>query len=109
MLETDDDGYYVFSVAPDIVVHQRRTDVNNLLVVEIKKASNTESKEYDNLKLQLFTKPKDGGNGFGDNHYSGYGYKLGAWAVAKDLELTNRELKIVKQFKNGIGTIIAQP
>jgi hypothetical protein len=100
-LEADDDGYYVFSVAPDIVVHQRRTDVNNLLVVEIKKASNAEPKEYDNLKLELFTKSKDGGKG--------YGYKLGAWVVAKDLDLTKRELKIVKQFKDGIGTILAEP
>src|SRR5664280_1181499 len=29
--DPDEDGFYDFSVAPDIVVHQRTTDVNNLL------------------------------------------------------------------------------
>jgi len=95
-LKADDDGYYVFSVAPDIVVHQRRTDINNLLVVEIKKESNTESEEYDSLKLELFTKPKH------DNR--GYGYKFGAKIVAEDEETVRRELKIVMQYKNGERT-----
>jgi len=99
-LKADGDGYYVFSVAPDIVIHQRRTDINNLLVVEIKKESNTESEEYDGLKLELFTKSK--------HDERGYGYKFGAWVVAEDLKPAKRELKIVKQYKDGIGTVLAE-
>ena len=93
-LEANEDGFYVFTVAPDIVVHQRRTDVNNLLVVEVKKRSNHEPEEYDALKLELFTTPKVG--------QSGYGYKLGAWIVAEDeWEPDKRRLLIDKRYKDG--------
>lgn len=92
--ESDDDDFNVFSVAPDIVVHQRRTDANNLLVVEIKKRSNPESEEYDDLKLKLFTESK---------YDEGYGYKLGAWIVAEDeCDPAKRELKIIRQYKSEI-------
>jgi len=90
----DDDDFYVFSVAPDIVVHQRKTDINNLLVVEIKKRSNPESEEYDDLKLKLFTESK---------YDEGYGYKLGAWIVAEDeCDPAKRELKIIRKYKSEI-------
>jgi hypothetical protein len=97
-LKTDGDGYYVFSVAPDILVHQRRTDDNNLLVVEIKKRSNPETDKYDGLKLELFTKSKQTNKG--------YGYKFGAWVVAEDelCDPTKRELKIIMRYEDGIGT-----
>lgn len=95
-LVANDDGFYVFSVAPDIVVHQRHTDVNNLLVVEIKKRSNPETEKYDDLKLKLFTKPKEG--------EIGYGYRNGAWVVAEDKITPNkRRLRICKRFENGVG------
>lgn len=95
-LEADDDGFYVFSVAPDIVVHQRRTDVNNLLVVEVKKRSNPETEKYDGLKLELFSRPKEDDRG--------YGYKFGAWVVAEDeWHPDERRLRLLKQFKDGIG------
>ena len=42
------------TVFPDIVVHQRNTDKNNLLVLEMKKPG--EDLAYDNLKLQAFRK-----------------------------------------------------
>ena len=58
---SDEDGWFVFSVAPDIVVHKRRSDEFNLMVIELKKASNTESSEYDGLKLSLFTQLGDEG------------------------------------------------
>jgi len=100
-LEADDDGFYVFSVAPDIVVHQRRTDVNNLLVVEIKKRSNPETEEYDNLKLELFTKSKQDAKG--------YGYEFGAWVVAEDeCKPEERRLKILAQYQNGYGKVLAK-
>ncbi len=95
-LEADDDGFYVFSVAPDIIVHERLTD-NNLLVVEVKKKSSREIPKYDELKLELFTKPKQ--------DESGYGYKFGAWVVVEDkCSPKYRELRIVKKYKDGIGT-----
>jgi len=95
-LEADDDGFYVFSIAPDILVHQRKTDANNLLVIEVKKRSNPETEEYDLLKLELFTKSKA--------DKMGYAYKFGAWVVAEDeWQPEDRRLRIVKQFENGVG------
>ena len=99
-LEADEDGFYVFSVAPDIVVHQRRTDVNNLLVVEIKKRSNPETEKYDKLKLELFTRSKEDEKGFG--------YRFGAWVVAEDERHPDeRELRIIAQYQNGEGKVPA--
>lgn len=92
----EEDGFYVFSVAPDIVVHQRNGDERNRLVIEIKKRSNNEPPNYDLLKLKLFTDPADG---------KGYGYSFGAWVIAEDecapedrcinigMKLVNPELK----------------
>jgi len=94
----DEDGFYVFSIAPDIVVHQRGTNAKNLLVVEIKKRSNPESEAYDDLKLKLFTESK---------YDEGYGYKFGAWVVAEDVdEMANRRLNIIKQYKDGKGGLL---
>lgn len=98
-LVADEDGFYVFSIAPDIIVHQRGNDVSNLLVVEVKKRSNPEPEEYDRLKLELFTTPKVDDRG--------YGYKLGAWIVAEDVcPQDKRRLQIFKQFKDGIGKVL---
>lgn len=91
--DAGEDGYYVFSVAPDIVVHQRNTDDQNILVVEMKKRSNREPKAYDAHKLELFTTPKK--NGYG------YGYYLGAWVIAEDdCEPEDRCLKIEEVWQN---------
>jgi hypothetical protein len=45
------------SVSPDVNVHKRgsRGRKNNLLVMEIKKTTNTESREIDEAKLEHFT------------------------------------------------------
>ncbi len=40
-------------VVPDIIVHKRMTD-NNLLVIEVKKSTNTEPDEKDLSKLRAF-------------------------------------------------------
>jgi hypothetical protein len=99
-LEADQDGFYVFSVAPDIVVHQRRTDVNNLLVVELKKRSNPETENYDRLKLELFTKSR--------LNDEGYGYKFGAWVVAEDdWREGDRKLAIIAQYRDGKDKLLA--
>lgn len=51
-------GYFQFSVAPDIIAHQLTKDALNLLIIEVKKVSNKEGGDYDDLKLTLFTTPK---------------------------------------------------
>lgn len=44
------------TVFPDIVIHNRNSDNENLLVIEIKKSSNKISPEFDIRKIQAFTK-----------------------------------------------------
>ena len=93
-MEADEDGFYVFSIAPDILVHQRKTDANNLLVIEVKKRSNPETEKYDLLKLELFTKSKA--------DKMGYAYKFGAWVVAEDeCQPNERKLNIIAQYQDG--------
>ncbi len=41
------------TVYPDIVVHRRNTD-ENLLVIEIKKSTNSDNRQFDVKKLRLF-------------------------------------------------------
>jgi hypothetical protein len=41
------------SVFPDIIVHKRMTD-ENLLVIEVKKSTSSESSEFDKQKLSAF-------------------------------------------------------
>lgn len=43
------------TVFPDIIVHSRGNDGNNILVIEVKKSSNSESRELDENKLIAFT------------------------------------------------------
>jgi hypothetical protein len=44
------------TIFPDIIVHERNTDKNNLLVIEVKKSSNAESRQFDKDKLTALTK-----------------------------------------------------
>ena len=74
-LQPDDDGFCVFSIAPDIIVHVRGQDIN-LMVIEIKKHSNKETGKYDRLKLELFTRTR--------THERGFGYRHGVWIMAED-------------------------
>jgi hypothetical protein len=83
-------GWYVFTVLPDIIVHQRGHDDCNLLVTELKRASNTIDDELDNLKLELFVK---------QDYEDGYGYLLGASIIAYDSdEFGARRLELGKLF-----------
>lgn len=88
---SDDESFYVFSVAPDIIMHERGNDDHNLLVVELKKDSNHEIPAYDSLKLECFTAPEPG-----------FDYVLGAKVTARDQrELQNRVLKVTAWFAHG--------
>jgi hypothetical protein len=96
--KTNEHGAYLFSIAPDIVVHKRGTDIQNLLVVELKKASVNanypELLEYDKLKLQLFTRRRE--------REEGYGYLVGALVVAQDdCVRESRRLRIEQRFERG--------
>ena len=86
----DNFAEFVISVAPDIVIHRRQMDKDNLLVIEVKKATNKEDSRYDDLKLKKFT-------GLGDYHY-----ELGAAVVAMDDVAGNKRfLKIAGIYEDG--------
>ncbi len=53
----DIDGvhYYAISVLPDVIVHRRNQNNQNLLIVEMKKQSNREERDYDEFKLEKYT------------------------------------------------------
>ena len=89
------EGWYYFSVFPDIIVHERGVDGNNLMTVEMKRASNhvQVERDYDLLKLELFTK---------QDYEHGYSYRFGALVVAlDDGPPENRKLLVAARFVNG--------
>jgi len=53
---------------PDIIIHKRGNNENNILIIEIKKNNNKTKWEIDKKKLEAFTREKNN---------EGYGYKLG--------------------------------
>ncbi len=50
------------NIRPDIVIHKRGTDKNNLVYIEIKKSQNMSNREADIKKLTIMTK--------GEYHYA---------------------------------------
>jgi len=89
------EGWYFFSVFPDIIVHERGDDRHNLIVIEMKRASNDveAERDYDHLKLELFTK---------QDYERGYSYRFGASIVALDDGAPeNRKLLVAARFING--------
>ncbi|MGG4492908.1 hypothetical protein [Brevibacillus reuszeri] len=58
----------VISIYPDIVIHKRGENNSNLLVIEIKKSTNTTDRDYDIKKLQCYTE---------NSSYNKLQYKLG--------------------------------
>lgn len=89
----DKEGWYVFSVFPDVIIHHRGEDDLNLLAIELKRASNTFDDKLDNIKLHLFT---------GLTYESGYAYILGASVIAFDTDDHGpRRLKIGRLFIDG--------
>ena len=51
--KVDTDNLEARTVYPDVIVHKRGTD-ENLLVIEMKKAGNTQKDEHDRRKLRAF-------------------------------------------------------
>lgn len=73
------------AVLPDIVVHERGTDEQNVLVIEIKKSSSRRSHDGDVKKLCLFTGSK-------------FGYAVGIFIV---IDVARRRVGGVCVFKDG--------
>ncbi len=84
----DSDDLEAKTVFPDIIVHRRRNDECNLLVIEAKKSNNTASLEEDRCKLREFTNP-----------CGEYGYKFGLLLVF-DIG-KGKQIRCVESFKNG--------
>lgn len=57
----DEDIIVEKSVLPDIIVHKRGSNKENLLVIEIKKSTSTVREDYDLKKLEIFTDQNDPG------------------------------------------------
>ncbi|SFD72295.1 hypothetical protein [Spirosoma endophyticum] len=68
----NDKEFQTLSVYPDIIVHKRRENENNLLLIEIKKKykGRLVNDEFDRLKLRHYTS---------DSHENHLKYKLGAY------------------------------
>jgi hypothetical protein len=94
------EGWYVFSIFPDIIVHERGVDTNNLIAIEVKRASNSPDDKLDCIKLNLFTIQHED---------YGYRYVLGATVIAFDDDsFKSRRLEIGRLFINGEGRYCAQ-
>jgi hypothetical protein len=50
-----DEIFYSFSVFPDIIIHERGENSNNLLIIEVKKSTNRDGEKFDFLKLKKYT------------------------------------------------------
>jgi hypothetical protein len=83
-----------YQLTPDIIVHTRNVNENNLVVIEITKDSNSkQNKEFDLIKLEHLTID------YLDNHYN---YKLGVALIFGTKG--NAGKYDVKYFQNGIRT-----
>jgi hypothetical protein len=66
-----DNPWLMRHVNPDIIIHSRKTNKNNLCVLELKTRYNPPAEvRFDDLKLKAYTRPK--------NNY-GMGYQLGIY------------------------------
>lgn len=81
-----------YKINPDIIIHTRETNENNLVVLEIKKDSNQRKrKEFDLVKLKHLTINYCG------NHYN---YKLGIALIFGTRK--NAGNYLIKYFQNGV-------
>lgn len=83
-----------YKISPDIIIHKRRTNENNLVVIEVKKDTHPQVyKDYDLIKLEHLTIDYLG------NHYN---YRLGVALVFGTKENTGKYE--IRFFQNGIET-----
>jgi len=78
------------TVYPDVVIHKRKTDDHNLLVIEVKKANSARrTNKDDEKKLKAFT---------GNDYHNNYHYKVGLYV---EIDVGNKCVSKVKCFKKG--------
>jgi len=66
--DTEIDENVTRTVFPDIIIHKRGTNYNNIAIIEMKKSTNKTSHDYDFIKLQHYTS---------DDAANGLCYKVG--------------------------------
>ena len=79
--EDEDDEIVYRNVFPDIIVHKRGLNENNLLIIELKKSSSSKSFDYDIEKLKRYTSQDDDNTfsySFGVLVYLGVADKVGS-------------------------------
>ncbi|MEK7435110.1 MAG: hypothetical protein AABZ74_18410 [Cyanobacteriota bacterium] len=81
----------VISVYPDIIVHQRGTNDNNLLLIEVKKSSSRVDSAFDLDKLRVYTI---------DSGLNKLGYEYGIFLKFKAGQ-NNPNLEEIIWFQNG--------
>ena len=77
------------SITPDIIIHKRGENIDNLLIVEVKKSTNknTHAFEFDEEKVKAYTLPE----GFYDSRNS-FNYKFGLILIIGCSQCDNDEL-----------------
>lgn len=90
-----DSDYTDRQVFPDIIIHERGTNKNNLCIVEVKKSTSRVPFDYDEIKLQAYTT---------DYYGNDLKYKIGLFIEFKTATpVLDFNMKI---FINGIETIL---
>src|SRR2546429_3099370 len=94
IVSTDD--HFGKSVYPDIVVHQREIP-NNLLAIEVRKASNHQPPEHDQHKLQALTDP-----------HLWFAYRIGVLLALGKQHVTASEVYVGGMIDLGLSGFFAQ-
>ena len=94
IVSTDDEiGKSIF---PDIVVHQREIP-NNLLAIEVRKASNHQPPEHDQHKLRGLTDP-----------HLWFAYRIGVFLTLGKKQVTSSEVYVGGIIDAGLSGFFAQ-
>ena len=94
IVSTDD--HLAKSIYPDIVVHQREIP-NNLLAIEVRKASNHQPVEHDQHKLQALTDP-----------HLWFAYRIGVLLTLGKTAVTSSEVYVGGLIEPALSGFFAQ-
>lgn len=78
-------------VYPDIIIHKRGTNKDNLCIIEVKKSTSQVSFHYDQIKLRAYT----------TNYYGNLNYQVGYFV--KFVTGTENYDYLIREFVNGNG------
>lgn len=86
----DDEEIRVVNVYPDIIIHKRKFNHENLCVIEVKKSTNRRYNDFDRIKLKAYTS-----SSFGNNLH----YQLGMFIIVHTgIEIPSYTCEL---YKNG--------